>query len=47
MLVLVMCRSSSNLGHVGLETRSVGQIEAKHCQLNTDQINLLLDLYQP
>ena len=31
MFVVIMSRSNSNLGHVGLKTRSVGQIEQKSC----------------
>ena len=31
MLIIIMSRSSSKLGHVGSKTRSVGQILEKPC----------------
>ena len=31
MLVIIISRSSSKLGHVGSKTRSLGQILEKHC----------------
>ena len=31
MLVLMISKSSSNMGHIGSETRSLGQIEGKSC----------------
>ena len=31
MLIIIMSRSSPKLGHVGLKTRSLGQILAKSC----------------
>ena len=32
MIVLTISRSSSNMGHVGSKTRSVGQIMEKPCE---------------
>ena len=31
MLIIIISRSSSKLGHVGSKTRSLGQILEKHC----------------
>ena len=38
MIVLTISRSSSNMGHVGSKTRSVGQIMEKPCEHSSGHI---------
>ena len=48
MLVIIMSRSSLNLGHVGLKTRSLGQILEKPCVHSRGQSfdSKFMELYQ-